>query len=192
MSKIEKHLKVTNIIIALLCMMMVVAGSGIAAEDAALTTAQAYAVQAALNNKALTIDMAAKLGGYNEAGLAEYKSYVAVTDVLMEAGFKVDHSAADIPTALVASYGSGKPVIGIYEDYDALPNVGSACGHNLNTAAGISAAIAIKDTMKSFNLKGTIKLFITPAEEIWDVAPVVAGAGFYDGLDVLISVHAGT
>ena len=188
----KKSSKMVYVAMALACLVLIVGGSGIAAEDAALTPAQEYAVKAALNNKALTVDIASKLASFNEVGLAEYKSYVMVSGILMDAGFKVDQSAADIPTAIVASWGSGKPVVGIYEDYDALPNVGSGCGHNLNTAAGVSAAIAIKDTMKQFGLKGTIKLFITPAEEIWDVAPVVAGAGFYDGLDVLISVHAGS
>jgi len=183
--------KLTVIALLIISMGFILGGS-LAAEEAALTPVQEYAVKLAAEKKDITYDVAASLGAFNEVGLAEYKSYVKVTDILMENGFKVDHSAADIPTAIVATYGSGKPVVGIYEDYDALPNIGSGCGHNLNTAAGVSAAIAIKETMKAFNLKGTIKLFITPAEEIWDVAPVVAGAGYYDGLDVLFSVHAGS
>lgn len=187
-----KNKKKNILAIAMVCLLVAIGVGGISAEGTELTAAQAFAVKAALDNKPLTVDVASALGAFNEVGLAEYKSYVKVADILMDAGFKVDHAAADIPTAIVATWGSGKPVVGIYEDYDALPNVGSGCGHNLNTAAGVSAAIAIKDTMKQFGLKGTIKLFVTPAEEIWDVAPVVAGAGFYNGLDVLISVHAGS
>lgn len=188
---LKKTLKML-VIMTLALSMGLACGVDIAAEDAALTPAQQHAVKLAEDNKALIIDIAAALAGYSEIGLAEYKSYVKVADILMDAGFMVDHAAAGIPTAIVATYGSGKPMIGIYEDYDALPDIGHGCGHNLNTAAGIGAAMALKETMKAFGIKGTIKLFITPAEEIWDVAPVVAAAGFYDGLDALISVHAGT
>ena len=191
MSKFNKTVKII-IIASLIACFGLIPGGGIAAEDMALTPAQEYAVKLAEQNKALTVDIASSIGSFNEVGLAEYKSYVKVTDILMAAGFKVDQSVADIPTAIVATYGSGKPVVGIYEDYDALPGVGHGCGHNLNTAAGITAAIALKDTMQALGIKGTLKLYITPAEEIWDVAPVVAGAGFYNGLDVLIGVHAGT
>ncbi|OQB48638.1 MAG: p-aminobenzoyl-glutamate hydrolase subunit B [Firmicutes bacterium ADurb.Bin153] len=190
MSKFKKTAKL--IIIASLIACFALVPGGISAEEAALTPAQEYAVKLAEQNKALTVDIASALGAFDEVGLAEYKSYVKVTEILMAAGFKVDQSAADIPTAVVATYGSGKPVVGIYEDYDSLPGVGHGCGHNLNTAAGVTAAIALKDTMQALGIKGTLKLYVTPAEEIWDVAPVVAGAGFYDGLDVLISVHAGT
>ncbi len=191
MSKFNKTVKII-IIASLIACFGLISGGGIAAEDMALTPAQEYAVKLAEQNKALTVDIASSIGSFNEVGLAEYKSYVKVTDILMAAGFKVDQSVADIPTAIVATCGSGKPVVGIYEDYDALPGVGHGCGHNLNTAAGITAAIALKDTMQALGIKGTLKLYITPAEEIWDVAPVVAGAGFYNGLDVLIGVHAGT
>ena len=151
---------------------------------------KAAAMQFAEDNSALTIDIAQALWNYAEIGLNEYKSYVLVRDVLKNAGFEVVQSAAGVPTAIVAKWGSGEPVLGIYEDYDALPDVGHGCGHNLNTAAGIVAAISIKKAMETYNIPGTIKLFITPAEEVWDVAPLVAAAGYYADVDVLISVHA--
>lgn len=155
-------------------------------------TVKAAAVQFAEDNAALVEDIASALWNYNEVGLAEYKSYVKVRDILAAAGFEITESAAGIPTALVAKWGSGQPVLGIYEDMDSLPGVGHGCGHNLNTAAGVVAAMAIKSSMEANKVPGTIKIFVTPAEEIWDVAPVVAGAGFYADVDVLISAHAGT
>ena len=127
---------------------------------------KAAAMQFAEDNSALTIDIAQALWNYAEIGLNEYKSYVLVRDVLKNAGFEVVQSAAGVPTAIVAKWGSGETVLGIYEDYDALPDVGHGCGHNLNTAAGIVAAISIKKAMETYNIPGTIKLFITPAEEV--------------------------
>ncbi|NLE95704.1 MAG: amidohydrolase, partial [Dehalococcoidia bacterium] len=166
------------------------ASTEIAAYDGAAVKAKA--IQLVEEKAALIEDIASALWGYKEVGLAEYKSYVKVRDILVAAGFEVTQSAAGVPTALVAKWGSGKPVLGIYEDMDALPGVGHGCGHNLNTAAGVVAAMAIKSSMEEHGVPGTVKLFITPAEEIWDVAPVVAGAGFYADVDVLISAHAGT
>lgn len=167
------------------------AAAGVLAQgnDVASQAKQA-AVKLVDENQALTVDIAKSLWEYAEVGLNEYKSFVKVADALKNAGFNVELSVANIPTALVATWGSGKPVLGIYEDIDALPDVGHGCGHNLNTAAGVSAAIAIKETMRQYGIPGSIKLFINPAEEIWDVAPLVAAAGYYDDVDVLISVHA--
>lgn len=152
----------------------------------------ATAIKYAEDHANLTEEIASALWGYAEIGLDEYKSYVKARSVLAEAGFEIIDSAADIPTCLVAQWGSGKPVIGIYEDIDALPGVGHACGHNLNTAAGIVAAMAMKHAMETHDIQGTIKVFINPAEEVWDVAPLVADAGHYDDVDALISFHAGT
>ncbi len=174
------------------------AAVGAAGPDASTTvssvasSAKAAAIKFAEDNKGVTVDIAKSLWEYSEVGLDEYKSYVKAGDVLAGAGFAIKQSAADIPTCLVATWGSGQPVLGIYEDIDALPGVGHACGHNLNTAAGVVAAMSIKSAMESHQIPGTIKVFINPAEEVWDVAPLVAAAGYYDDVDVLLSFHAGT
>ncbi|MDR9769309.1 amidohydrolase [Acetomicrobium sp.] len=157
-----------------------------------LEEAKNTAIKYAEEQSNLTVDIAKSLWEYAEIGLNEYKSYVKVRDALASAGFNITDSAADIPTCLIAQYGTGKPVIGIYEDIDALPDVGHGCGHNLNTAAGIVAAMSIKKAMETHHIPGTIKIFINPAEEIWDVAPLVAAAGYYDDVDALISFHAAT
>lgn len=189
---------ITSIIVVCLLSMTILASSvtagsvGSGAVATAAASAKATAVQFVEDNKDLTVDIAKSLWEYAEIGLDEYKSYVKARDVLADAGFAIKQSAADIPTCLVATWGSGQPVLGIYEDIDALPGVGHGCGHNLNTAAGVVAAMAIKSAMESHQIPGTIKVFLNPAEEVWDVAPLVAAAGYYDDVDILLSFHAGT
>jgi aminobenzoyl-glutamate utilization protein B len=184
---------ITSLVVACLLSMTIIASSAAAAvTDAVASSAKAAAIKFAENNRGITVDIAKSLWEYAEIGLDEYKSYVKARDVLAGAGFAIKQSAADIPTCLVATWGSGQPVLGIYEDIDALPGVGHACGHNLNTAAGVVAAMAIKSAMESHQIPGTVKVFINPAEEVWDVAPLVAAAGYYDDVDVLLSFHAGT
>ena len=193
-----KGYSLTTLIIVCLLSMTILASSvaagavGSGAIATVSASAKATAIQFAEDNKDLTVDIAKSLWEYEEIGLDEYKSYVKARDVLAGAGFAIKQSAADIPTCLVATWGLGQPVLGIYEDIDALPGVGHACGHNLNTAAGVVAAMAIKSAMESHQIPGTIKVFLNPAEEVWDVAPLVAAAGHYDDVDVLISFHAGT
>jgi aminobenzoyl-glutamate utilization protein B len=111
-----------------------------------------------------------------------------------------------MPTAFVATYGSGSPVIGILAEYDALPGVGNApvperqpredgvssghgCGHNLFGAASVGGAIALKAVMEQAGLKGTIKVFGTPAEETLVGKVYMAKAGVFDGLDAAIDWH---
>ncbi|OPZ50344.1 MAG: p-aminobenzoyl-glutamate hydrolase subunit B [Firmicutes bacterium ADurb.BinA052] len=189
---------VTSLIVACLLCMTILASSVTAgaatsgAVTAVASSAKASAIKFAEDNAGITVDIAKSLWEYAEIGLAEYKSYVKARDVLAGAGFVIKQSAAGIPTCLVATWGSGQPVLGIYEDIDALPGVGHGCGHNLNTAAGVVAAMAIKSAMELHQIPGTIKVFLNPAEEIWDVAPLVAAAGYYDDVDVLLSFHAGT
>ena len=97
------------------------------------------------------------------------------------------------PTSPPASWRHGVRAtsLGIYEDIDALPGVGHACGHNLNTAAGVGRH-GDQERYGVVRYCGTIKVFLNPAEEVWDVAPLVAAAGYYDDVDVLLSFHAGT
>jgi len=127
-------------------------------------------------------EMAIKLWDYSELALLETRSADLLVNVLDKAGFKIQTNVADMPTAFVATYGAGPPVIGILAEYDALPGVGNqvvpkrkpradgvtsgqGCGHNLFGAASVGAAIALKKLMEAEDLKGTIKLFGTPAEE---------------------------
>ena len=120
-------------------------------------------------------------------------------------GFKVDEGVASIPTAFVASYGSGNPVIGILGEFDALPGIsqktkpikeplinggaGHGCGHNMFGTASLGAAVAIKKLIEEGKLKGTVKFFGTPAEEKYFGKLWMVRAGLFDDLDVCLDWH---
>jgi aminobenzoyl-glutamate utilization protein B len=143
---------------------------------------------------------------YAELGLQEYKSSALLAKTLEEEGFKVEMGLAGMPTCFVATYGSGQPVIGILGEYDALPMIsqkalvpvqvplvegapGHGCGHNTMGTAGIAAAIAVKNAMDEFNIKGTIKFFGSPAEETIISRPYMIRAGLFEGIDAVIDNH---
>ncbi len=153
-------------------------------------------------------EIAIKLWDYSELALAERRSADLLVNILREAGFKIKTNVADMPTAFVATYGAGSPVIGILAEYDALPGVGNqvvperkprddgvtsgqGCGHNLFGAASVGGAIALKQLMEAEGLKGTIKLFGTPAEETVVGKVYMAKAGIFDGLDAVLEWHPG-
>src|SRR6058998_2972577 len=117
---------------------------------------------------------------YAETALQETKSSKALADFAEQKGFRVTRGVAGMPTAFVAEYGSGRPVIGIMGEYDALPGLsqkteparaalepgapGHGCGHNLFGVGSLAAATAIKELIAAGKLQGTIKFFGTPAE----------------------------
>src|SRR5713226_1401807 len=116
-----------------------------------------------------------------ELALREFKSSRELAAYLEGNGFRVERGVAGLPTAFVATYGSGKPVIAIYGEFDALPGVsqkaepvraalveggaGRACGHNLFGTASATAAIAAKRAMEARGIPGTLRFYGTPAEE---------------------------
>lgn len=145
--------------------------------------------------------------GYAELGLQEFQSARLLADTLENEGFAVERGLAGMPTCFTASYGSGKPVIGILGEYDALPMLsqkggvpqqdpivagapGHGCGHNAMGTAGIAAAIAVKRAMEAHGIKGTIKFFGSPAEEIVVSRPYMIRAGLFDGVDAVIDNHS--
>jgi len=146
---------------------------------------------------------------YAELGLQEYKSSKLLADTLEQAGFKVERGVAGMPTCFVASYGSGKPVIGLLGEFDALPMLsqkgrvpsqdplvegapGHGCGHNTMCTAAASAAIAMKEAMDKYGMKGTIKVFGSPAEEIVASRPHMIRAGLFNDVDAVIDNHSGS
>jgi aminobenzoyl-glutamate utilization protein B len=157
-----------------------------------------------------TVDrLAWSLWTFAEVGLQETRSSRLLASALEKSGFRIEHGVAGMPTAFIASYGSGGPVIGILAEYDALPDVGNAikpvkeersdgvtnghgCGHNLFGAASVGAALALKQMIDEGRLKGTIKVFGTPAEEPDLGKLYMAKAGVFDGLDAAIEWHPGT
>ena len=142
---------------------------------------------------------------YAEVGYKEVKSAALHIQHLKDAGFTVETGVAGIPTAFLATYGSGSPAIGILAEYDALPginqsasaerdpivgkNAGHACGHHLFGTASVSAGIAIKELIAAGKLKGTIKVFGTPAEEGGSGKVFLVRAGLFNNLDAVIHWH---
>ena len=145
---------------------------------------------------------------YAEIGFKEFQSAKALTDVLKAEGFAVQEGVAGIPTAFVASWGEGKPIIGLLGEYDALPALkhaagdpvesseivsenGHGCGHNLLGAGALGAAVAIKDYMQAHGLKGTIRYYGCPGEEFGSGKMFMARAGLFDDLDAAFTWHGG-
>ena len=165
-------------------------------------------VQKSIEKRAKDYENIAKsIWGWAEMGYLEEKSSALLQKTLSDAGFSIKAGVADIPTAFVAEYGSGLPIIGILAEYDALPGIsqevaterkpildqeaGHACGHHLFGTASTAAAIAIKDHLKKTGQKGTIRLFGTPAEEGGSGKVYMVRAGLFDDVDVVLHWHAG-
>jgi aminobenzoyl-glutamate utilization protein B len=154
-----------------------------------------------------TADMARTLWEYAEVGYQETRSSELIQASLSAEGFAVEAGIAAIPTAYVASYGSGGPVIAILAEYDALPginqdalasrlpiegkNAGHACGHNLFAAGSTGAAIAVKHWLEETGTPGTVRLYGTPAEEGGSGKVYIARDGWFDDVDVVLHWHAG-
>lgn len=142
-----------------------------------------------------------------ETAFEESESSKLLADYAEKNGFAVERGVAGMPTAFVASYGSGKPVIGILGEFDALPGIsqkaqptkeplnagaaGHGCGHNLFGSASLGAAIAVKKLIKEGKISGTVKFFGTPAEEKFFGKIWMVEAGLWDDVDVNISWHPG-
>jgi aminobenzoyl-glutamate utilization protein B len=142
-----------------------------------------------------------------ELGYLETESSALLQSTLAQHGFDIESGVADIPTAFVASYGSGKPVIAVLAEFDALPgisqsanpdrdivagkNAGHACGHHLFGAGSAAAAVAVKQWMETNNVTGTLRLYGTPAEEGGSGKVYMVRAGLFDDVDVALHWHPG-
>ena len=110
-----------------------------------------------------------------------------LTNELDEQGFEVERGVAGLDTAFVATYGKGEPVVGFLAEYDALPKIGHACGHNLIATWSVGAAIAMRRALPEF--EGTIKVIGTPGEEGGGGKVILANADVFDGLSAAIMMH---
>ena len=153
----------------------------------------------------LTANVATKLWDWAEVGYQETKSSGLLQDTLAGEGFDVEAGVAGIPTAFVAEYGSGEPVIAILAEFDALPGInqssaptrdpvegkhaGQACGHNLFGAGSVSAAIAVRHWLESTGTEGTIRVYGTPAEEGGSGKVYMTRAGLFDDVDIAMHWH---
>jgi len=160
------------------------------------------------DNKHSIIGISDKIWEYAELGLVEFKSSALLADELAKHGFKVPRAIAGMPTAFMAVWGEGKPVVGIMGEYDALPGMsqkqvpfkealeqekpGHGCGHNIHGTSGMAAAIAVKEAMEKHDLGGCIKFFGCPAEENFSGKVYMVREGCFEGVDALISHHPST
>ena len=153
----------------------------------------------------LTANLASRLWDWAEVGYQETKSSGLLQDTLSAEGFDVEAGVAGIPTAFVAEYGTGEPVIAILAEFDALPGInqsnaptrdpiegkhaGQACGHNLFGAGSVSAAIAIRHWLEKTGTEGTIRVYGTPAEEGGSGKVYMTRAGLFDDVDIAMHWH---
>ncbi|HEY6401344.1 MAG TPA: amidohydrolase [Blastocatellia bacterium] len=166
------------------------------------------AVASIEKRKAEMIKLSDQIWAYAETALREHKSSKALSDYAEQQGFKVERGVSGMPTAFIASYGQGRPVIGILGEFDALPGIsqkaspvkdsleagapGHGCGHNLFGVASLSAAIAVKELIASGKLKGTIRFYGTPAEESVYGKAYMTRDGVFKDLDVCLAWHPAT
>ncbi len=158
------------------------------------------------SNKGGCYQLADAIWSYAELGMEEHRSSKAITEYLQSNAFEVAAGAAGMPTAFVATFGTGKPVIGFSCEYDALPGLsqqkasseespiiqgapGHGCGHNLLGTGAMLAALALQQAMIDFSLPGTIKIFGTPAEELCIGKSYLARAGLFNDVDAFIDWH---
>ena len=150
-------------------------------------------------------ELANQIWSNPELGYLENNSSALLQKTLSDAGFTVKSGLAGIPTAFVAEYGSGNPVVGIMAEFDALPGVsqkaiptrepiieggaGHACGHHLFGTASTAAGISAMEWMKENNIKGTIRVYGTPAEEGGGGKVYMAKAGIMDDVDAMLHWH---
>lgn len=174
------------------------------AQNQMSTTKQAI-LSSVEKHEANLIKISNEIWALAETALEEKKSSKILADYVEKQGFKVERGVAGIPTAFVATYGSGSPVISVLGEFDALPgisqkvqptkeplNVGEAghgCGHNLFGSASLGAAIAIKELIESGKIKGTVKFFGTPSEEKYFGKIWMVREGLWKDVDVNISWH---
>ena len=142
---------------------------------------------------------------YAELGYHEQKSSALLQQDLKQAGFEIQTGVANEPTAFIASYGQGAPIIGIMGEFDALPGLsqaakpdrnpiadgapGHGCGHNLLGSGAALAAVALKEYMERSHVTGTLRYYGTPAEEGGDGKVYMIQAGLFKDVDVVLHWH---
>ncbi len=150
-------------------------------------------------------EAAMQIWNFAELGYQEYKSSALLQKTLKEAGFTITTGVAGMPTAFIAEYGSGKPVIGILGEYDALPGLsqavvpeekpieagepGHGCGHHLFGVGSAAAAIAVSEWLTKTKTTGTIRYYGTPAEEGGGGKTYMVKAGMFDDVDAVLHWH---
>ena len=203
--------KISKVMVALLVVALAITMTSTTLFAVAeLTPAKKLAFDSIDRNKDEIAKIGDSLFSFNELGMQEYETNKLLTDLLTAWGFKVENGISGMPTAFMATYGSGRPVIVVHTEPDCVPSAnqraGSAFddpivtsggerapghgeGHNEGPACMLGAAYAVKQVMDKYNLKGTIKLFLAPGEEQLVARPFFARDGYFDDADVAFHPH---
>ncbi len=197
-----------NLILALLLAATPVPATKAAARTA-LTKADVRKKQAAAatieSHRLDLVSLSDQIWAFAETALRETRSAALLADYALKQGFRVERGIAGMPTAFVASYGQGSPVIAVLGEYDALPGLsqkatterfplqdgaaGHGCGHNLFGAASLGAALAVKELIAAGRLSGTLRFYGTPAEESVGGKVYMARDGVFKDVDVALAWH---
>jgi len=169
------------------------------------SSAKQEAVASIDRQRADMTELSDQIWAFAETALRETRSAKLMADYAEAQGFDVERGVAEMPTAFIASYGKGRPIIGIMGEYDALPGIsqqaqttrqaleegaaGHGCGHNLFGPASLAAAIAIKELIATDELKGTIRFYGTPAEEDVGGKVYMLREGLFDDVDIALAWH---
>lgn len=178
------------------------AGPVAAAELEPIKEAAVVAIEA---HRAELVGLSDEVWAFAETALREHRSAALLADSLEAQGFTVTRGVAGMPTAFVASFGEGRPIIGVLGEYDALPGIsqrahptqeplepgaaGHGCGHNLLGTASLGATLAIKELIEDGTLEGTVRYYGTPAEETVGGKLYMVRDGLFDDLDAAIAWH---
>ena len=189
-----------NKIAAAGCLVALLLAAGLAAADRQV-------LAEVEKERAASVALADDIWAFAELGYLETRSSARLKGYLSESGFAVESGVADIPTAFVATYGAGEPVIGILAEFDALPGLsqaakpvrepiaegmpGHACGHHLFGAASASAGVAVARWLEATGSAGTVRVYGTPAEEGGSGKVYMVRAGLFDDVDVVLHWHPG-
>ena len=182
---------------ALLIIPQLVFGASVKKKEEAMAAVEKHSAE--------IIGLSDQVWALAETALLENRSAKLLADYAEKQGFTVERGVAGMPTAFVASYGEGRPILGVLGEYDALPGLsqkaqadkdvlepgaaGHGCGHNLLGAGALGAALAIKDLMAAGKLKGTVRFYGTPAEETVGGKVFMIREGMFKDLDVCLTWH---
>ncbi len=132
-------------------------------------------------------ELALRIHDNPETGFGETLAAAWLTEYLEQNGFSIERGICELPTAFRASYGEGKPTIALLAEYDALPGMGHACGHNIICTSAVGAAIAVRSVARE--LTGRIVVIGTPAEELLGGKVIMTRRGAFTDLDAVMMVH---
>ncbi len=161
-------------------------GAALTAPDPAVLAASDKAIEA---NRDQLIALSHSIHGEPELAFEEFRSVAKTIEPLREFGFKINSGVAELPTAFAAEYGSGDLTVGIFAEYDALPEIGHACGHNIIAASAVGAALGLAAVADACGI--TVKVLGTPAEESGGGKVLMLDRGVFDDLAMALMVHPG-